>query len=206
MLFRLVLTAILSLGVVLIAVAVNAQPEIYGKEVSTSRTNDIPTDRKWLYAYNQFKAKRQYNSALYVSDISDDWYFHPGNHSMKTALAAGKIACETATQGTCSLYAISYPTGVDPSTCPNGLSNHAALVFNGKYQKHQKDLKWGAFAISDLNSYGYSHGYATEDKAKNAALSFCKNNVERQGRESGILLLLKFSAECKLVHVHIPTN
>jgi hypothetical protein len=206
MLLRLVLTATLSLSLFLISIAADAQPTIYGKKVTTSRTDDIPTDRKWQHAYSEFKAERQYNSALYVSDTSYDWYYHTGNYSMKTALAAGKIACETATQGTCSLYAISYPAGVDPSTFPEGLSNHAALTFNGKYKRRQKDQKWGAFAISGLNSYGYSHGFATEDQAKKAALRFCKNNVERQGRKSGILLLLKFSAECKIVDVHTPTK
>jgi hypothetical protein len=193
-------------SILAVAPQADAQPKIYGKGVTIARTADVPTSPKWRFAYSRFKNHGQYNSALFVSDTNDFWHFHPGNHSMKIALHAGKITCELVAESTCSLYAISYPTGEDPSTFPSGLSSDAAKVFNGKYQRRQRKGKWGAFAISPLNSYGYSHGYATKEKATKAAIGFCTDNVEKQATEFVPFDILKFANSCKIVDVKDPAD
>jgi len=183
-----------------------AEPTVFGQKIIVSRTADIPTALLWRSALSQFKTDRQYFSALYVSDNSDFWFFPRGYHSLKVAISFGKTGCEKISEGPCSLYAISYPEGVDPNSFPSGLSNKAGKIFSGKYQRRQKDKNWGAFAISETDNFGYSFNWKTKDKAREVALKYCNDNVIEQADEDKTLGNPVTYDKCEIIHMHKPTE
>lgn len=166
-----------------------------------------PEQRRY---YRQYRKNASYFGAFYIAPGTDFFGDTVNYHSFDTAKAAAQKICELASGGKdCTLYAVTYPAGVDPNAKDlRGLSQPAAKDFTGIYQRSQEPGRYGAFAVNGAFGYGQSFGWSSEAEAKASALNFCTADsyealafLPKAGRDWARQRNL---AACTIVSVHSP--
>lgn len=131
-------------------------------------------------------------------------------HIFNTAKAGARKYCETASGGKrCTLYAVTYPQGMDPNaTGLAGFSQSAAKDFKSRYKREQQMGKYGAYALNGAYGYGISFGWTSAAEARKAAISYCNADSAQalaplgiEGRKWAIKRGLE---KCRVVHAHTP--
>ncbi|WP_299023899.1 hypothetical protein [uncultured Sulfitobacter sp.] len=190
---------------------VQAETKLFGNSVRLSTVEGIELSRAQRDVFKKYRAQRTYFGAFYVRPGTD----FSGNtlnfHSFDNAKAGAKAMCEMASRGKpCTLYALTYPKGVNPNAKGvKGLSQPAHKDFMNRYKRDQKPGKYGAFAIDGTHTYGISFGWNTKSEARAAALEFCKADSARalapMGSQWRKWVRGRGLQKCRLVDVHSPS-
>jgi hypothetical protein len=142
-----------------------------------------PNESKLLRTLKS-RPQRVYFGAVFVNSRGDWGVAINGYHNLQNAVTAAEIYCkiearfENIDPEGCVLYATIVPKGFVGSRSPeNGVSQRAEKSFQEEYIAGQRSNSFGAFAISGMSEWGYSHSRGSEAEAISAAVQYCQQQV-----------------------------
>ncbi|MDG1067426.1 MAG: hypothetical protein P8P40_03470 [Sulfitobacter sp.] len=188
----------------------HAETKMFPNSARLATVSGIQLTTTQRKSYQQFRAQRVYFGAFYVREGTDFTGDTINFHSFDTAKAAARKYCEAASGGkSCTLYAVTYPQGVDPNAKGlAGFSQPAAKDFKGRYKREQIKGKYGAFSLNGAHGYVISFGWKSAAEAREAALSYCKADSAQAlaplGIEGRKWALARGLEKCRVVDTHTP--